>query len=93
MSKRYLLAGASALMLALAMPMPSMAQTSTVMTMPYSVAAVQRALNDLGYSAGPVDGLMGGKKLAAPSAPIRSTTTCRSAASRAGRSTSTSSAL
>ncbi len=61
MSKRYLLAGASALMLALAMPMPSMAQTSTVMTMPYSVAAVQRALNDLGYSAGPVDGLMGGK--------------------------------
>ncbi|HVR67738.1 MAG TPA: peptidoglycan-binding domain-containing protein [Verrucomicrobiae bacterium] len=65
MSKRYLLAGASALMLALAMPMPSMAQTSTVMTMPYSVAAVQRALNDLGYSAGPVDGLMGGKTRAA----------------------------
>jgi peptidoglycan hydrolase-like protein with peptidoglycan-binding domain len=61
MSKRYLLAGASALMLALALPAPTMAQSSTVMTMPYSVAAVQRALNDLGYTAGPVDGLMGGK--------------------------------
>jgi peptidoglycan hydrolase-like protein with peptidoglycan-binding domain len=61
MSKRYLLAGASALMLALALPAPTMAQSSTVMTMPYSVAAVQRALNDLGYAAGPVDGLMGGK--------------------------------
>ena len=73
MSKRYLLAGASALMLALAMPMPSMAQTSTVMTMPYSVAAVQRALNDLGYAAGPVDGLMGGRTRAAIRA-YRSTT-------------------
>jgi peptidoglycan hydrolase-like protein with peptidoglycan-binding domain len=61
MSKRYLLAGASALMLALALPLPAMAQTSTVLTMPYSVAAVQRVLNDLGYSAGPVDGLMGSK--------------------------------
>jgi peptidoglycan hydrolase-like protein with peptidoglycan-binding domain len=61
MSKRYLLAGASALMLALALPIPSVAQTTTVLTMPYSVAAVQRGLNDLGYSAGPVDGLMGNK--------------------------------
>jgi len=61
MSKRYLLAGASALMLALALPIPATAQTSTVLTMPYSVAAVQRVLNDLGYSAGPVDGLMGSK--------------------------------
>ncbi|MGH6961653.1 MAG: peptidoglycan-binding domain-containing protein, partial [Dongiaceae bacterium] len=61
MSKRYLLAGASALMLALAVPVASMAQTSTVATMPYSVAAVQRALNDLGYTAGPVDGLMGSR--------------------------------
>ena len=61
MSKKYLLAGASALMLALALPAPSIAQSATVMTMPYSVAAVQRALNDLGYAAGPVDGLMGGK--------------------------------
>ncbi len=58
MSKRYLAAGVSALMLALAAPAPSMAQTSTVAMMPYSVAAVQRALNDLGYCAGPVDGTM-----------------------------------
>ena len=61
MSKRYLLAGASALMLALALPVPVMAQSSTVLTMPYSVATVQRALNDLCYAAGPVDGLMGSK--------------------------------
>ena len=61
MSKRYLLAGASALMLTLALPVPSMAQTYSVATVAYSVAAVQRGLNDLGYSAGPVDGLMGGK--------------------------------
>ena len=61
MSKKYLLAGASALMLSLALPMPSSAQTYSVMTVAYSVAAVQRGLNDLGYSAGPVDGLMGGK--------------------------------
>lgn len=61
MSKRYLLAGASALMLSLALPMPAPAQTYSVMTVAYSVAAVQRGLNDLGYSAGPVDGLMGGR--------------------------------
>ena len=61
MSKRYLLAGASALMLTLALPLPSTAQTYTVLTIAYSVAAVQRGLNDLGYSAGPVDGLMGSK--------------------------------
>ncbi len=61
MSKRYLLAGASALMLTLALPMPAPAQTYSVMTIAYSVAAVQRGLNDLGYSAGPVDGLMGSK--------------------------------
>jgi len=60
MSKRYLLAGASALMLTLALPLPStMAQTYTAATVAYSIAAVQRALNDLGYSAGPVDGVMG----------------------------------
>jgi peptidoglycan hydrolase-like protein with peptidoglycan-binding domain len=62
MSKRYLVAGASALMLTLALPMPSiMAQTDTVSMVAYSIAAVQRALNDLGYSAGPEDGLMGSK--------------------------------
>lgn len=61
MSKRCILAGASALMLTLALPMPSTAQTYTVLTVAYSVAAVQRGLNDLGYSAGPVDGLMGSK--------------------------------
>ncbi|HVR66416.1 MAG TPA: peptidoglycan-binding protein [Verrucomicrobiae bacterium] len=61
MSKRYLLAGASALMLTLALPLPAPAQTYTVLTIAYSVAAVQRGLNDLGYSAGPVDGLMGSK--------------------------------
>lgn len=61
MSKRYLLAGASALMLTLALPMPSTAQTYTLVTAVYSVAAVQRGLNDLGYSAGPVDGLMGSR--------------------------------
>ena len=33
----------------------------SVLTIAYSVAAVQRGLNDLGYSAGPVDGLMGSK--------------------------------
>ena len=61
MSKRYLLAGASALMLTLALPMPAPAQTYSVLTIAYSVAAVQRGLNDLGYSAGPVDGLMGSR--------------------------------
>lgn len=61
MSKRYLLAGASALMLTLALPMPAPAQTYSVLTVAYSVAAVQRGLNDLGYSAGPVDGLMGSR--------------------------------
>jgi peptidoglycan hydrolase-like protein with peptidoglycan-binding domain len=54
---------ASAVMLALALPLavPAVEAQSTVQTMPYSVASVQRALNDLGYAAGPVDGLMGGK--------------------------------
>ena len=61
MSKRLLLAGVCALILSLAVPIASAAQDSTVATMPYSVAAVQRVLNDLGYSAGPIDGLMGGK--------------------------------
>ncbi len=61
MSKRYLLAGASALMLTLALPMPAPAQTYSVLAVAYSVASVQRGLNDLGYSAGPVDGLMGSK--------------------------------
>jgi peptidoglycan hydrolase-like protein with peptidoglycan-binding domain len=54
---------ASAVMLALASPfaVTAVQAQSTVQTMPYSVASVQRVLNDLGYSAGPVDGLMGGK--------------------------------
>jgi len=54
---------ASAVMLALAPPfaVTAVQAQSTVQTMPYSVASVQRVLNDLGYSAGPVDGLMGGK--------------------------------
>jgi peptidoglycan hydrolase-like protein with peptidoglycan-binding domain len=58
---------ASAVMLALASPLAvTTAQAqSTVQTMPYSVASVQRVLNDLGYAAGPVDGLMGGKTRAA----------------------------
>ena len=54
---------ASTLMLALAAPLAITAAQaqSTVQSMPYSTASVQRVLNDLGYSAGPVDGLMGGK--------------------------------
>ena len=56
---------ASTLMLALAAPLAVTATAaqaqSTVQSMPYSTASVQRVLNDLGYSAGPVDGLMGGK--------------------------------
>jgi peptidoglycan hydrolase-like protein with peptidoglycan-binding domain len=54
---------ASAVVLALASPLAvTVVQAqSTIQTMPYSVASVQRVLNDLGYAAGPVDGLMGGK--------------------------------
>jgi peptidoglycan hydrolase-like protein with peptidoglycan-binding domain len=56
---------ASTLMLALAAPLAvatTAAQAqSSVQSMPYSTASVQRVLNDLGYAAGPVDGLMGGK--------------------------------
>jgi peptidoglycan hydrolase-like protein with peptidoglycan-binding domain len=54
---------ASVMMLALAVPLAVTAAQaqSTVQSMPYSTASVQRVLNDLGYSAGPVDGLMGGK--------------------------------
>jgi peptidoglycan hydrolase-like protein with peptidoglycan-binding domain len=54
---------ASTLMLALAAPLAITAAQaqSAAQSMPYSTASVQRALNDLGYSAGPVDGLMGGK--------------------------------
>ena len=54
---------ASAFMLALATPLAvATAQAqSTVQSMPYSVASVQSVLNDLGYAAGPVDGLMGSK--------------------------------
>ena len=54
---------ASTLMLALAAPLAiTTAQAqSAIQNMPYSTASVQRVLNDLGYSAGPVDGLMGGK--------------------------------
>jgi len=56
---------ASTLMLALAAPLAVAATDaqaqSTAQSMPYSTASVQRVLNDLGYSAGPVDGLMGGK--------------------------------
>jgi len=54
---------ASTLMLALAAPLAiTTAQAqSTVQSMPYSTASVQRVLNDLGYTAGPDDGLMGGK--------------------------------
>jgi len=61
MSKRYLLAAASAMMLALALPAPTVAQTSTEIATPYSVTDVQQALNALGYEAGPVDGLIGSK--------------------------------
>jgi peptidoglycan hydrolase-like protein with peptidoglycan-binding domain len=51
---------ASAVMLALTSPfaVTAVQAQSTVQTMPYSVASVQRVLNDLGYAAGPVDGLM-----------------------------------
>jgi peptidoglycan hydrolase-like protein with peptidoglycan-binding domain len=60
-SKHALLAGA--VMVALAGPaMVATAHAqSTVQSMPYSVASVQRALNELGYAAGSVDGLMGSK--------------------------------
>ena len=51
---------ASTLMLALAAPL-AITAAQAQSTMPYSTASVQRVLNDLGYSAGPVDGLMGGK--------------------------------
>ena len=61
MSKRYILAGASALILALALPAPTIAQDSTEMAAPYSVSDIQQKLNDLGYDAGPVDGLIGRK--------------------------------
>ena len=61
MFRQHLLA--SAMMLALAAPLAVTAAQaqSTVQSMLYSTASVQRVLNDLGYSAGPVDGLMGGK--------------------------------
>ncbi len=55
MSKRMLLAGASALLMSFAVPAPSTAEV------PYSVYAVQRALNELGYAAGTADGQMGSK--------------------------------
>lgn len=58
MLKRNLLAGVSALMLAL-MPTPSTAQTVAVT--PEVVSSVQDALNNLGYAAGPVDGLIGNR--------------------------------
>jgi peptidoglycan hydrolase-like protein with peptidoglycan-binding domain len=61
MSNRYILAGASALILALALPVPTIAQDSTEMATPYSVSDIQQKLNDLGYDAGPVDGLIGRK--------------------------------
>jgi len=54
---------ASAFILALATPFAVTAAQaqSSVQSMPYSTASVQSVLNDLGYSAGPIDGLMGGK--------------------------------
>jgi peptidoglycan hydrolase-like protein with peptidoglycan-binding domain len=58
MFRQHLLA--STLMLALAAPL-AITAAQAQSTMPYSTASVQRVLNDLGYSAGPVDGLMGGK--------------------------------
>ncbi len=59
--KHRLLAGAVFLSLA-AFAVESTAEAqSTVQSWTYSTASVQRALNDLGYAAGPVDGLMGGK--------------------------------
>jgi peptidoglycan hydrolase-like protein with peptidoglycan-binding domain len=93
---------ASTLMLALAAPLAITAAQaqSTVQSMPYSTASVQRVLNDLGYSAGPVDGLMGGKTrnairayqtdngLPASGAPTAGacTSTCRTATPSAMRS-------
>lgn len=61
MSKRCVLVGVSALLLALALPAPTMAQDSTEMAAPYSVSDIQQKLNDHGYDAGPVDGVMGRK--------------------------------
>jgi peptidoglycan hydrolase-like protein with peptidoglycan-binding domain len=61
MSRFNLLAVAIALILALALPVPVIAQTSTEIATPYSISDIQQALNDLGYDAGPVDGVMGRK--------------------------------
>ena len=61
MIRQRLLASAVALALAFPLAITAAQAQSSVQTMPYSVASVQRVLNELGYSAGPVDGLMGGK--------------------------------
>jgi peptidoglycan hydrolase-like protein with peptidoglycan-binding domain len=61
MLKRCFLVGASALILALALPAPAIAQDSAGMATPNSVSDIQQKLNDLGYDAGPVDGLIGRK--------------------------------
>lgn len=59
--KHALLAGA--VMVALAGPamVTTVDAQSASQSMPYSTASVQRTLNELGYAAGPVDGLMGSK--------------------------------
>jgi peptidoglycan hydrolase-like protein with peptidoglycan-binding domain len=61
MLRHYFLLAASALILALAVPAPTMAQDSTGMAAPYSVSDIQQKLSDLGYDAGPVDGVIGPK--------------------------------
>ena len=58
--KHALLAGA--VMVALAgPPMVVTVHAQSTQSMPYSIASVQRTLNELGYAAGPVDGLMGSR--------------------------------
>jgi peptidoglycan hydrolase-like protein with peptidoglycan-binding domain len=58
--KHALLAGA--VMVALAgSPMVVTVHAQSTQSMPYSIASVQRTLNELGYAAGPVDGLMGSR--------------------------------
>jgi peptidoglycan hydrolase-like protein with peptidoglycan-binding domain len=61
MSRQRLLAGVFMLALASPFAVTAAEAQSTAQSMPYSTASVQSVLNDLGYSAGPVDGLMGGK--------------------------------
>jgi peptidoglycan hydrolase-like protein with peptidoglycan-binding domain len=80
MSKRILLAGAGALTLALAWPLPSAAQDTQaqpaqpeyptasedyMVTSRSLISDIQQALSDLGYEPGPIDGIVGPRTRAA----------------------------